>query len=168
MLHPTDWVQSLSHKFPDGSERPMAFTSRTLSIAECKYSQIEKETLACVYGIKKFHSYIYGRHFHIVTDHKPLLSLLHQHHAIPTTTSNRIRRWALTMSMYDYTLTYKSSKSHANADALSRLPISDHLTDPPIPPETLLLLDQISELSTQDGVLLWGNRVVIPPRSMLY
>ena len=135
----------LSHKFPDGSERPIAFSSRTLSAAERKYSQIEKETLACVYGVKKFHSYLYGRRFRLVTDHKPLLSLLHEHHAIPTTTSNRIRRWALTLSMYDYTLMFKSSKSHANADALSRLPISDHSPDPRIPPETVLLLDQISE-----------------------
>ena len=203
-------VAVLSHKFPDESERPIAFTSRTLSAAERKYSQIEKETLACVYGIKKFHSYLYGRRFCLVTDHKPLLSLLHEYHAIPTTTSNRIRRWALTLSMYDYTLMFKSSRSHANADALSRLPISDHSPDPPIPPETVLLLVQISEspitvshirfwterdpilskvfhfvvygwpsevdssdteihsyfhhrleLSTQDGVLLWRNRVVV-------
>ena len=78
----------LSHKFLDGTERPVAFISRTLSMAERKYSQIEKETLACVFGIKKFHSYIYSRRFQLVTDHKPLLSLLHQHRAIPTTTSN--------------------------------------------------------------------------------
>ena len=130
-------VAVLSHKFPDGSERPIAFTSRTLSAAERKYSQIEKETLACVYGIKKFPSYLYGCRFCLVTDHKPLLSLLHEYHAIPTTTSNRIRRWALTLSMYDYTLMFKSSRSHANADAMSRLPISDHSPDPPIPSETV-------------------------------
>ena len=51
---------------------------------------------------------LHGRCFHLITDHKPLLSLLHQHRAIPTTTSNRIRKGALTMSMYDYALTYKS------------------------------------------------------------
>ena len=203
----------LSHKFLDGTERPVAFISHTLSMAECKYSQIEKETLACVFGIKKFHSYIYGRRFQLVTDHKPLLSLLHQHRAVPTTTSNRIQRWALTLSMYDYQISFKTSQSHANADALSRLPISDVLSDPPIPHETIFVLDQIDEspitvthirlwtrrnpvlsrvvdftqtgwpnnwdksddkfrpfylrrleLSTQDGVLLWGNRVVVPPQ----
>ena len=150
----------LSHKFPDGSEHPIAFTSRTLSAAERKYSQIEKETLACVYGIKKFHSYLYGRRFCLVTDHKQLLSLLHKHHAIPTTTSNQIRRWALTMSMNDYTLMFKSSKSHANVDAQSRLPISDHSPDPQIPPETVLLLDQISESSTTVSHICLRNKEI--------
>ena len=41
----------LSHKMPDGSEKPVGFVSRTLSNAE-KYLQIEKEALACVFGVK--------------------------------------------------------------------------------------------------------------------
>ena len=44
----------LSHKFPDGLEHPIAFTSQTLLAAECKYSQIEKETLASLYGIIRY------------------------------------------------------------------------------------------------------------------
>ena len=68
----------LAHHFPDSSERPIAFASRTLNDTEKKYSQIEKEGLACVYGVKKFHCYLYGRHFCLYTDHKPLLSLLRQ------------------------------------------------------------------------------------------
>ena len=42
---------------------------------EQKYSQIEKEGLACVFGVKRFHAYLYGRPFTLVTDHKPLLGL---------------------------------------------------------------------------------------------
>ena len=44
----------LSHKMPDGSERPVAYASRTLIPAEHNYSQIEKEGLSCIFGIKRF------------------------------------------------------------------------------------------------------------------
>ena len=113
----------LSHRLSDGSECPIGFASRVLSPAERNYSQIEKEILACVFGVKKFHSYLYGRRFTLVTDHKPLLTLLHQHRAIPTTASNRIQNWALTLSMYEYSISFKPSIAHSNADALSRLPL---------------------------------------------
>ena len=71
----------LAHKMPDGSERPIGYASRSLSPAEKNYSQLEREGLACVFGVQKFHSYIFGRHFELVTDHKPLLALLNQHKA---------------------------------------------------------------------------------------
>ena len=62
----------LSHKMDDGQERPIAFTSRTLNPAEKKYSQLEKEGLAIVYAVTKFHNYLYGQHFIIRSDHQPL------------------------------------------------------------------------------------------------
>ena len=68
----------LSHKMPNGEERPVAFASRTLSSAERNYSQVEKEALACVFAVKKFHSYIFGQSFTLVTDHKPLLTLFRE------------------------------------------------------------------------------------------
>ena len=53
----------LAHKFPDGSEKPVAFASRTLTQAEKGYSQLEKG-LACIFGIKKFRSYLYIHNLH--------------------------------------------------------------------------------------------------------
>ena len=61
---------------PDGSERPIAFVSRTLTVSECNYVQLEKEALSLVFGIKKFHRYLYGQKFTLVTDHKPLTTIL--------------------------------------------------------------------------------------------
>ena len=64
----------LSHKGSDGKERPIAFASR---------SQLEKEGLAIVFGVKKFHQYIFGRRFTILSDHKPLQHIFKETSAIP-------------------------------------------------------------------------------------
>ena len=65
----------ISHVMPDGTERPIAFASKTLSTSERNYSQVEKEGLALVFGVKKFQSYLYGHRFTLVTDHKPLTTI---------------------------------------------------------------------------------------------
>lgn len=63
---------------PNGKteERPIYHASRTLNQAERNfYSQLDREALSLVFGVSKFYQYIYGRHFTLVTDHKPLLGL---------------------------------------------------------------------------------------------
>ena len=65
----------LSHTYRDGTERPIGFPSRTLNSAEKNYAQIDREALALVWVIKRFHHYLYGRHFVLETDHKPLTAI---------------------------------------------------------------------------------------------
>ena len=55
--------------------KPVAYGSRALTTTQQKYSQLEKETLAIVYGCQKFHQYVYGRRIQVETDHKPLQSI---------------------------------------------------------------------------------------------
>lgn len=59
----------------EGVEPPVSFSSRILSPAEQYYSQIDNEATAIVFGVKKYHQYLYGRHFNIKCNHKPLLSI---------------------------------------------------------------------------------------------
>lgn len=111
----------LSHIFPSGLEKPITYASRTLTSAEQKYSQIEKEGLAIIFGVLKFNQYLYCKKFTLVTDHKPLLSIFGQNKGIPQFSANRLRRWAVILSNYDYEIEYVKSKKNY-ADSLSRLP----------------------------------------------
>lgn len=86
----------------NGEEKPIAFASRTLSKVESKYAQIEKEALSIIFGVKKFHKYLYGRRFTLITDHKPLLAILGLKSAIPTLAALRMQRWALISMAYNY------------------------------------------------------------------
>ncbi|GBM08350.1 hypothetical protein AVEN_108354-1 [Araneus ventricosus] len=85
----------LSHIYPDGSERPIAFASKPLSKTEQKYSQIDKEALAIVWAVKKFHLYLKGRRFTLVTDHKPLVAIFGSKRGLPALTATRLNRSSL-------------------------------------------------------------------------
>ena len=80
----------LSHEFEDGSERPVAFASRTLSSAEKSYAQIEREALAITFGVRHFHKFLIGQRFTLVTDHKPLVKILGPKQGIPALAAARL------------------------------------------------------------------------------
>ena len=61
--------------------------------AECNYGQIEKDALAIMFDIKKFHKILYGQHFILVTDHNPLVSIFRSKETFTVYTTNNWQCW---------------------------------------------------------------------------
>ena len=60
----------------NGEESTIAYASRSLTPAEVRYSVIEREALACVWGLEHFRQFIWRRKIFVCTDHKPLTKVL--------------------------------------------------------------------------------------------
>lgn len=115
----------LSHICEDGLERPISFASQTLSKVQQRYSQIDKEAYGIVFGVRKYYQYLYGRKFTLVTDCRPLSQIFSANKSLPLLTASRMQHYALFLEAFQYDIKYKNTNLHANADALSRLPMND-------------------------------------------
>lgn len=115
----------LSHTYPDGTEKVIQYASQTLSETQQKYAQIDKEAYSIIFGIKKFYQYLYGNKFTLVTDHRPLIHILLPNKSLPVYSAMRMQHYAIFLQGFNYTIRYRKSESHANADCLSRLPLKD-------------------------------------------
>lgn len=103
--------------------RPVEFASRTLTDAQRRYAQVEKELLAIVFACERFHQYIFGKEKVIVeSDHKPLESIFKKPlMSVPA----RLQRMMLRLQHYDLVVQYKPGKYMYIADTLSRAPLPD-------------------------------------------
>lgn len=97
---------------------PVALASKTLSGPETRYSNIEREMLAVVFGLEKFHHYVWGQAVTIQTDHKPLESIALKNLA---NAPPRLARMLLKIQGYDFTVKYNPGKSIPIADCMSRV-----------------------------------------------
>ena len=188
------------------NDRPIAYSSRALNKTEQNYAQIEKELLAIVFSVEKWHQYTFGRPVKIQSDHKPLEAIFQK----PLSSApRRLQGMMLRIQGYDLHIVYKKGKEMTLADTLSRAYINrpseqqdietiNHLDFILIRPERLeklkeataqdenlqtlkavimegwpedksILPAEISpyfsfrdELSVQDGLIIKGDRVVIP------
>jgi hypothetical protein len=100
--------------------RPVAYTSRVLNKQEKNYTTTEIEILAIVWALKHFRPYLYGRHFVIHTDHKPLVFLFSQ-----IDPSSRLCKFKSILIGYNFTITYVKGQHNVVADALSRITVED-------------------------------------------
>lgn len=134
-----------------GVPRIISYGSKSLSEVERRYAQTEKEALALVWSVEKFHMYLYGKTFELVTDHRPL-------EVIFSTTSKpcaRIQRWVLRLQSYDYKVIYQPGKNNI-ADPLSRMSVTDPVKQS---------FDEITELHVRK-VVEWNCPKAITQREM--
>ena len=102
--------------------KPLSYASRALTYTETQYAQIEKEMLAIVFALTKFHQYTFGQHTTVISDHKPLKSIIKK----PLENApKRLQGMLLSIQKYDITLEYTSGSNMHIADLLSRSYIND-------------------------------------------
>ena len=119
----------ISHTFTDGTEKAIMHAARSLTSAERNYSQVEKEALALIFAVKKIHKMIFGRHFTLLTDQKPLLSIFGSKKGIPVYSASRLQRWAIILLGYDFSIQYRRTTEFGLADALSRFIRTQSVSD---------------------------------------
>ena len=113
-----------NHQTTDGDRWfPIAYASRALLPYEKNYAQIEKETLSIVFGVERFHEYLYGRRFTVINDHQPLKSIFNKS---ITQCPPRIQRFFMKLQKYDFDLEYAPGKTMVVSDALSRAYLKSH------------------------------------------
>ena len=97
-------------------QRVICYASRSLSKAEQKLAQIEREALAIVWGVERFHVYLYGTEFELLTDCKPLQFIMSPR----SKPSARIERWVLRLQSYKFATRHIKGLDNIS-DCLSRL-----------------------------------------------
>ena len=99
--------------------RPVAFFSRSLNTSEQKYAAVEKEAHAIVEALRKWRHYLAGHHFTIITDQKSVTFMFNQTHT-GKIKNDKIQRWRLELSSFDFDIVYRPGQDNIPADTLSR------------------------------------------------
>ena len=134
---------------------PIAYASRALTPTEIHYAQIEKDLLSVAFGVDKFSEFLYGRHFVVETDHKPLES---------TKLSSPKRLPLLRLQKYDLEVVYKRGVEMYMADTLSLAYLKNKTTQKhdvqdvmninrPRPGQEAKEIDMVSYLSLRDTTI---------------
>lgn len=136
----------LSHRYPDGSERPIQYASQTLNATQQNYAQVDKEAYAIIFGVKKFYQYLFGRKFILVTDNKPVVQIFSPNKGLPLLSALRMQHYAVFLETFDFEICYRPSKDHGNADGMSRLPVTDQSNLNQIEEVDVVQINQIETL----------------------
>ncbi|GBL76985.1 hypothetical protein AVEN_12648-1 [Araneus ventricosus] len=161
----------LSHLMPDDREAPIAYASRTLTPTERNYSQLDKEALRIIAGVKQFHYFLYWHTFTLVTDHQPLPGLFNKMKLTPDILSPRMLQTDIP-SPPEVLFLEELHNTPVKADEISQATLRDPVLSrvlnwvlkgcPESAKECRNFYLKRHELSVHKICLLWGNRVVIP------
>ena len=101
-------------------KKVIAFASRGLSKSEQNYPAHKLEFLALKWAVvDKFHDYLYGNSFTVLTDNNPLTYVLTSANLDATG-----HRWLAALGTYEFDIKYRPGINNQDADALSRMPMS--------------------------------------------
>ena len=101
--------------------RPIAFFSRTLQSHERKHPSIEKEAAAIVEAVRKWKHWLTGRKFKLFTDQEAV-SFVFDLRKHGKTKNDKILRWRIELSCYEFDIQFRPGVQNVTADCLSRAP----------------------------------------------
>ncbi|KAL5251261.1 hypothetical protein ACHWQZ_G016828 [Mnemiopsis leidyi] len=102
------------------NSKPVAFFSRTLNQHEKLHSAVEKEACAIVEAVRKWRHYLSGRKFLLVTDQQAVSFLFSKRNVRGTAKNEKIARWRVELSCFDFEIKYRPGTANLAADCLSR------------------------------------------------
>jgi hypothetical protein len=102
----------------DGDLRPIQFDSKRLSARQKRYSAPQRECLAIIWGIERFHYYFSGRKFTLMSEHESLKWLKNLQ-----SPSKMFFRWTMRLKEYDFDVLSKPGKDNGDADELYRFQV---------------------------------------------
>ena len=166
------------------NSKPVIFASRALTGSERNYQNLERECLATIWGMEKFHYFLYGKEFTLETDQKPLVSIYRKH---MVEISPRIQRLIVRSFPYQpFDVQYKKGMEIPLTDALSRVtstPVAEDGIQLPIVAVNLIMsnlpvssteIDLICEETSKDPTLTllrhihmgWPNECRMLPQEL--
>ncbi|GFO35065.1 retrovirus-related pol polyprotein from transposon 297 [Plakobranchus ocellatus] len=147
---PTEWItlECDSSQFGLGAVvtqrgKPIAYASRSLSEAESRYAQNEKELLAVVFGLERFENLTYGQHVTALSDHKPLEAIRNKPICL---SPPRLQRMLIRLHKFNIKLNYKKGKNMFTSGMLSRAHLKEkNVVDEQIEKDIHLYVNQIRD-----------------------
>ena len=135
-------IGAVLYQVIQGDTKYVAFASRALHDGEKGYGATKRELLACVFALKHFRYYLFGRHFTLYTDHKALVCIHTQKQ-----TNQMINGWLETLLELDFEVVHRPGILNVLPDAISRIYDADQPNE-------------------QNETVLWGIEIVIPSQDM--